>query len=39
VQNRDAYTPRQMAQMMQFLAVMGMAWALRVQPPESDWSI
>jgi hypothetical protein len=28
-----------MAQMMQFLAVMGMAWAVRVQPPESDWSI
>lgn len=39
VQNQDAYTPQQMAQMMHFLAVMGMAWALRVQPPESDWSI
>lgn len=39
VQNREAYTPQQMAQMMHFLAVMGMAWALRVQPPESDWSI
>lgn len=39
MQNQDAYTPQQMAQMMHFLAMMGMARALRIQPPESDWSV